>query len=747
MRLRPAMRGLLLTVIVVLVTFSIALFGSFMRAIEVADAEVRNKERAILESQIETAKVSLAEMQKLQVTWDDAYMAVGRPGLPIDQAWADSQLGTFLHENLKIDDLFLVAPDGRLLRAWHNGKPASGARFAAVAPRVGAGLQQMRDNRSILGKPAGFQRLSDTRWPISPTGAPLVRWSGSIERFYNDPAILTISSVIPDSSFIMLKREPNSLVAVRQLDPEYLTGLGKSLTIGDLSWSLSVPPKGNSIELRNAANAPIGWLNWTPDDVGEMISEQTMPLLVSYLLYYMIILAAGTVIVRKALLAAGASARREARAQRDALHDPMLGLPNRKLMMRRAQEAMKGASAERAVLIAYIDLDHFKAINEAMGHTIGDEVLFQTVARLKAGLGREDTLARLASDEFAIVQVGPGGKEAASRLGDSILSAFAEPFEINGTSFSVTASCGIAWAPEQARDPAELLRLADIALYRAKQRGRGRFRYFTDDMTASIRWRQDMESELRRAITGKGLELHYQPIVHLAGRRIVSFETLLRWHHPDRGMISPATFVPLAEQCGLMPQLGEWVMRRVFSDIDQFDPVDISINLSPLQLAARDFMPHLKALVAETAVDTRRIIFEITEGVLLDHSERTLGILGELRDMGFRIALDDFGTGYSSLSYLRSFQFDHIKIDRSFVQGIEADFDAQAILKAIVNLGRTLRMNVVAEGVETLMQQQLVEAAGCELVQGHLHARAMPLARAVAMLPRRPGESLRRAAG
>ncbi|MFM5931094.1 MAG: EAL domain-containing protein [Novosphingobium sp.] len=741
------MRGLLLTVVVVLVTFSIALFGSFMRATHVADHEVRNKERAIVESQLELAKLTLAETQKLQVTWDDAYKAAGFSDRPINPAWTDSQLGTFLFENLKIGDLFLVSPDGRLLRAWQGGKPVSGARFAAVSKRVQAALVHMRSNASILGKPAGYEPLADTQWPISPTGAPMVRWSGSIERFYDKPAIVTISSIIPDSDFTMLKREPNSLVAVRELDPEYLAVLGKSLTIGDLAWSMTEPLKANSIELRNADNVPIGWLDWTPNDVGTMITKQTMPLLISYLLYYMIILAAGIVIVRKALLAAGASARREARAQRDALHDPMLGLPNRKLMMKRAQEAMRSATDERAVFIAYIDLDHFKAINEAMGHTIGDEVLFQTVARLKAQLGPDDILARLASDEFAVVQIGPGGKGEAKALGDRILAAFVEPFEISGTSFSVTASCGIAWAPEQAKDPAELLRLADIALYRAKQRGRGRFRYFTDDMTASIRWRQDMESELRRAITSKGLEVHYQPIVNVRDRRIVSFETLLRWHHPDRGMISPGTFVPLAEHCGLMPQLGEWVLRRVFANLDQFHGVDISINLSPLQLAARDFLPHLKALIAETGVDSHRIVFEISEGVLLDHSDRTLGVLGELRDMGFRIALDDFGTGYSSLSYLRSFQFDHIKIDRSFVQGIEADLDAQSILKTIVNLGRTLRMKVVAEGVETLLQQQLVESAGCELVQGHLHARAVPLARAVAMLPGRDGAALKLATG
>ena len=279
-----------------------------------------------------------------------------------------------------------------------------------------------------------------------------------------------------------------------------------------------------------------------------------------------------------------------------------------------------------------------------------------------------------------------------------------------------------------------MLRNADIALFEAKARGRARYRRFTEEMDATIRWRRDMESELRRAIACNHLSMVYQPIVNVADGTIASFEALVRWHHPERGEISPGTFVPVAEQAGLMPELGQWVLRRVFADSHDFGAAEISINLSPLQLVAREFIPGLRTLMDEERVDPSRFTFEITEGVLLDRSARVLGLLGELQDMGFRIALDDFGTGYSSLAYLRSFQFDRIKIDRSFVQGIESDVDAQSILRAIVALGRTLRMKVVAEGVETLLQQQLVHAAGCQYIQGFLYWRALTPEQVVALL-------------
>ncbi|WP_310532339.1 bifunctional diguanylate cyclase/phosphodiesterase [Novosphingobium sp.] len=757
--LHPALRSLLLIAVGALVTFSFALYGSFMRATDVADWEVRRREQATVETQIDRAVQALTETMKIQLTWDDAFRATGRAGVPIDQGWADSYFGDFLWANLQIEQLYLVSPEGKMLRAWNRGLPAKGDEFSALAPKVRAALNIMNTNARVIGDPVRFRPLPDAQWPIAADGKPLTRWSGALDDVGGRTAIVTTASIIPDTDYAMLKRRPNALVAVRSLDPAYLRHVGEGLLLEDFGLQRQQPGSGNAIELHSPTGQSLGWLAWKPNDVGAIISDRTMPLLIAYLAFYILILGAGTVIVRQALRMARESAQREAEAKQDAMLDPMLGLPNRRLMMRHIDEQLARVSDGDAVFLAYIDLDHFKAINEAMGHPAGDAVLIAAVANLKAELMPGDVLARLASDEFVIVHRGPAGIEEAKKLGERVLAAFAERFDIHDTSVPVTASCGIAWAPEQADTHEKLLRLADIALFRAKQRGRGRYRYFTEDMNASIRWRKDLEAELRRALTCSstcnmctsngdwGLEVHYQPIVHVAGRRVVSFEALVRWFHEDRGEISPGTFVPLAEHCGLMPALGEWVMRRVFEDCAQFRGREVSINLSPLQLATHDFMTRLHALVEETGVDPHAIVFEITEGVLLENSDRVLGVLSEIRDMGFRIALDDFGTGFSSLAYLRLFQFDSLKIDRTFVQGIEADLDGQAILKTIVSLGRTLRMKVVAEGVETLFQQQLVEAAGCELVQGHLHSRAVPLAKALALLPKPPETVLRLAVG
>jgi diguanylate cyclase (GGDEF)-like protein len=387
------------------------------------------------------------------------------------------------------------------------------------------------------------------------------------------------------------------------------------------------------------------------------------------------------------------------------------------------------------VFVAYLDIDSFKVVNDTLGHHVGDELVRQVAMRLRRALPSTDFLSRFGGDEFVLMRRSPGGRATADELGTQIMDLMREPFLISGNTLEVTCSCGISWGPEQSEDPGELLRRADIALYRAKQRGRARYRRFTRDMDASLKLRREMEMELRRAIARDELSVAFQPIIGLPDGGIHGFEALLRWYHPDRGEIRPGLFVPVAEQAGLMIPLGNWVLRRVFNECHAW-PCDISVNLSPLQIMASDFLVTLRTILAETGMDPRRVVLEVTEGVMLDRSEHVFSVLRELNGMGFRIALDDFGIGYSSLSYLRSFQFDRIKIDRSFVQNVEGDVDAHSILCAIVSLGHTLRMKVVAEGVETDVQRQLVQAAGCELVQGHLFWAALAPQEAFALLTR-----------
>ena len=324
------------------------------------------------------------------------------------------------------------------------------------------------------------------------------------------------------------------------------------------------------------------------------------------------------------------------------------------------------------------------------------------------------------------MRAGPVSPGEVSRLGREVMGIFAAPFKIDGRIIDVTASCGISWAPEQGTSAADLLRNADIALFRAKQRGRSRWRAFTAEMAQDVHRRREIESELRKALQQDQLSLVYQPIVAAADGRIVGCEALLRWDHPELGQISPSVFVPIAEQAGLMNLLGWWTLGRVLQQRAAWPDLDVSINLSPLQLTARGFLEDLDLLMRELRAKADGITFEVTEGVLMERRAGAFEVLAGLQNRGFGVALDDFGTGYSSLSYLTAFRFDRLKIDRSFVRNIDRDLDAQAVLKAIVALGHTLRTRVVAEGVETLLQRQLVVAAGCEMIQGFYHWRPMP---------------------
>ena len=743
-RAEAGMRRIMLVTFVALLAFSAALVGALLQATTAADEATNANERSLLGNHLQVSIRALVSAERVQLTWDDAMRAAGGQGAPLNIKWADMFLGQFLTSMVHANDLFLVTPDGRLLRGWHGGKPAAAATFVPVAQAVRRTLSELPANRSLNGHAAKYMPLEDgAQWPLDEQGYPLTRSSGTLISYDGKPAVMTVIAITPDATSELLRRTPNHIVAVRYLDDRMVAEMSSAVLLRDMRFSAvpSADHRRNSLQLHDGDGQPLGWLSWRPNAVGPIVLARTVPLLAFYLVFYVLILIACAVIVRNALRLARELAASEAKAQHHALHDPMLGLPNRTHLMQRLSGMLVdvGPADPDKVFLAYFDLDRFKAINDDVGHHVGDDLLVQVVARIRQRMQPNDVLGRLASDEFVLLRpaVPDGlltGRDAADDLGKEVMAAFAEPFMVFGHSLAVTASCGISWAPEQGIDPKDLLRNADIALFRAKQRGRARYRRFTRDMDASIRWRQDMEIELRRAIALDGLTMAYQPIVNVVDGSIASFEALLRWHHRERGEIGPGVFVPAAEQCGLMPLLGDWVLRRVFADSHDFGDAEISVNLSPLQLVAKDFMPQLRALIAEERIDPTRFTFEITEGVLLDKSDRVMFLLDELQDMGFRIALDDFGTGYSSLAYLRAFQFDRIKIDRSFVQGIETDIDAQSILRAIVALGRTLRMKVVAEGVETLLQQQLVQAAGCQLIQGHLYWRALTPEQVVALL-------------
>ncbi|MCW1381249.1 bifunctional diguanylate cyclase/phosphodiesterase [Novosphingobium sp. KCTC 2891] len=728
-----------------LVALSGALVAAFNHSTRVADDLAREDERVLARRYVDRAMRAFVATQKVQLTWDDA---MNGAVLRDDVAWSNYYLGQFFWNNFGTDELFLVRPDGSMVHGWREGRTADAAAFAQVRRDVGALLAAAQKDGATFGQPAAMRSLADTVWPVDAHGRPLTRWAARPVLHNGRPAFLAVASIVPDRDYALLRAQPNYVASLRYIDTGTLIQMRQDLLLPQLHFGTERPAVHfNVISLSGIGGGKIGWLGWVAKTPGPKIVRRTAPLLATYILFFLGVMVGGAIIVRRMRRTAQELSASEAQAQHNALHDAMSGLPNRVHYMQKLRSELADCITGRAkgdVFVAYIDIDSFKVVNDTLGHHVGDELVRQVALRLRRMLPTGDFLSRFGGDEFVLMRRAEGGGAAADTFGRQLMQVMREPFVISGNSLEVTCSCGISWGPEQSEDPGELLRRADIALYRAKQRGRSRYRRFTRDMDASVKLRREMEMELRRAITRDELSVAFQPIVGIDSAEIDGFEALLRWNHPERGEIRPGLFVPIAEQAGLMIPLGNWMLRHVFAECRDWPACDVSVNLSPLQIMAGDFLKTIAGIVTETGVDPRRIVLEVTEGIMLDRSDHVVTVLRELNRMGFRIALDDFGIGYSSLSYLRSFQFDRIKIDRSFVQNIEGDMDAHSILCAIVSLGHTLRMKVVAEGVETDVQRRLVQAAGCELVQGHLFWQALPVADARALLYRRtPSEALR----
>ncbi|MDB5440739.1 MAG: PAS-family protein [Caulobacteraceae bacterium] len=418
----------------------------------------------------------------------------------------------------------------------------------------------------------------------------------------------------------------------------------------------------------------------------------------------------------------------EARIAHLAHYDSLTGLPNRALFHKELAKALRGRRHGQVAVLC-LDLDHFKAVNDTLGHPIGDELLSAAAGRLCACLREDDVAARLGGDEFAVILSCETGEAIPAALAARIVKSMAEPFEVSGHEVRIGVSIGIAVSPLDAADADGLLKKADLALYRVKSEGRSGYHFFEKAMDDRMQDRRRMELDLRRALTAGEFELHYQPLVRLSDGKIVGCEALLRWRHPSLGLVSPADFIPLAEEIGLIVPIGEWVLREACHQAAQWPShIRIAVNISPVQFRKRNLLQIVIAALSASGLAANRLELEITESVLLQDNEANLAMLHGLRALGVRISMDDFGTGYSSLSYLRSFPFDKIKIDQSFVRDLPGDAEAMAIIKAVTSLGASLGITTTAEGVETPQQLEELRRQGCCEIQGYLISRPAPAA-------------------
>ena len=421
--------------------------------------------------------------------------------------------------------------------------------------------------------------------------------------------------------------------------------------------------------------------------------------------------------------------RDEARIRHLARHDALTNLPNRYNLQERLEIALDSAAQHRSALaVVYIDLDRFKPVNDLHGHAAGDAVLVQASKRILAELQATDTLARIGGDEFVMVLTSEPQPEKASIIASRIIEAMKKPFKIEGHRIEIGASIGIALYPDDGGNADALMRAADAAMYRVKEEGRGALRFFEASMNAQLQARLQMEQELAGAAERGELVLHYQPVVNGVTGDVETFEALIRWNHPKRGMIPPIEFIPLAEETGLIDQIGRWVIETACREAAGWShPWRVAVNVSPMQFRYSDVCAVLSAALQSNGIDPVRVVVEVTEGILIDDTTKAVATLNRLRDIGVRVALDDFGTGYSSLSYLQLFKFDKFKIDKSFVKKLGESDESLTLTRTIVNLGHNLGLQVTAEGVETQAQLGILQALGCDQIQGYLVARPAPI--------------------
>ena len=625
-------------------------------------------------------------------------------------SWLDRNVGTRLNADFGHDQIYIVEASGKPIYGMEDGVRLDPSQLR-LSPIITASIQQAQQ---------GTLR--------SPTvGRPLASDTVMIN---NMPAMVGIVALSPSNTVIQRAGLQRFLhVSVKYLDAALIKRMGEKFRLPNSRFETpSERGQGNSrIPVISSNNALLGYIAWDQIKPASSLINQLLPALTAVTGLIALVL---TFLLYRFSRATLQLQESEAGAQRLALHDPLTDLPNRTLFDERLRLALQGMEkTQTKIALLYLDLDHFKHINDTLGHPAGDDLVRQVARRLEALVRKGDTVARLGGDEFGIVLETVEDICDVKSIAERLVAAIARPFDLTGEIVHIGASVGVVIAPDAGAKAEDLRRKADIALYEAKKNGRSRYQLFNAGMDELLARRRRIESELRIALkTGEGLSLAFQPIMAADGRTILGAEALTRWHHPIHGAIPTGQFVSIAEQRGLIAELGSWVAKSAVAFLATSNLPWVAINVSPSELRDPGFASHLLTLLAEHGVAPSRLQIEITEGVLLEGKRTVTTVLRTLHSAGVAIALDDFGTGYSSLGYLRRHRIDKLKIDRSFIRELGRAPEDDAIVKTVIELAKALKLKVTAEGIETAAQFKRTVDLGCLEFQGFLFSEPLPAA-------------------
>lgn len=704
---------------------ALAVFALFLFAHQ-SDSAARAREEALLDNGVVARVAELGRMTESDALWDEAVVHLVNS---FDRAWAEENIGKFFFETKGFDQAAVLDGADAPIYAMVGGETVDPALAGSLATAAQPLVRQVRNAERTRGPlDAHFAAKGAVTTPI---------YRSAFVRHGDKVYVATAALVQPHTTAVAPRSQQSAIMlTAKAVDQAFLAPLADRFLLDDpdvVTPGMPLAPGRARIKLKEDAGAALMAVDWQPRQPGSDLLAVALPVALCVLAGMGLLVWA---LYRHDRKATGNLLASEARATHLAYHDGLTGLPNRLMLAERLQRANAALRQTGAAFAVHcIDLDRFKEVNDTFGHETGDELVRAVAGRLASRLPEGCTLARLGGDEFALLHPDAdlGGAETLAR---ALVALMSEPVELSVGRVHLGASIGVALVDDPLLDGQECLRRADLALYRAKDAGRGRHMVFADEMDASMRQRALIRDDLRAALAGDQLQLVYQPQVH--DGEIYGVEALLRWTHPERGPVSPAVFIPIAEESGLIEAIGRFTLREAFQTSHRLPGLRIAVNVSAVQVRARDFVAQLAGLLSQTGADPGRFELEITEGLLLGDDPAIRQTLQGMRDLGFRIALDDFGTGYSSLSYLQRYPIDKIKIDRSFITNLGADKSADAVVSAIVRLARALRLDVIAEGVETETQLLRLRAAGCGDVQGYLCGRPMPFDQLVQCLASPP---------